>query len=87
VADATARAVERVAAAAAKPGGIEAVNLRVAERYVDAFAELARTNNTLIIPSNFGDLSGLIATAMTVVKRLPVPEGTSTQTSGPVRHG
>jgi regulator of protease activity HflC (stomatin/prohibitin superfamily) len=73
VADATARAVERVAAAAQKPGGIEAVNLRVAERYVDAFAELARTNNTLIIPSNLGDISGLIAAAMTVVKKAPAP--------------
>ena len=69
VADATARAVERVAAAAEKPGGLEAVNLRVAERYVDAFAELARTSNTLIIPSNLADLSGLIATAMTVVRK------------------
>ncbi|MEO6270279.1 MAG: SPFH domain-containing protein [Lautropia sp.] len=70
VADATARAVERVGAAAQKPGGMEAVNLRVAERYVDAFAELARTNNTLIIPSNLGDISGLVASAMTVVTKL-----------------
>lgn len=69
VADATARAVERVAAAATKPGGMEAVNLRVAERYVDAFAELARTSNTLIIPANLGDIAGLIASAMTVVKK------------------
>ena len=74
VADATARAVERVAAAAEKPGGLEAVNLRVAERYVDAFAELARTSNTLIIPSNLSDLSGLIATAMTVVRKTSVAE-------------
>ena len=87
VADATARAVERVAAAATKPGGMEAVNLRVAERYVDAFAELARTNNTLIIPSNLGDLGGLIATAMTVIKKLPVPDGAPSHTPSPVRHG
>jgi regulator of protease activity HflC (stomatin/prohibitin superfamily) len=73
LADATARAVERVAAAASMPGGLEAVNLRVAERYVDAFAELARVNNTLIIPSNLGDLSGLIASAMTVVKQTGSP--------------
>jgi regulator of protease activity HflC (stomatin/prohibitin superfamily) len=87
VADATARAVERVAAAASRPGGMEAVNLRVAERYVDAFAELARTNNTLIIPSNFGDISGLIATAMTVVKKLPVPEGGTSQIPVPLHQG
>ncbi|MBA3479921.1 MAG: SPFH/Band 7/PHB domain protein [Lautropia sp.] len=75
VADATARAVERVAAAATKPGGMEAVNLRVAERYVDAFAELARTSNTLIIPANLGDIAGLIASAMTVVKKSAPPDG------------
>jgi len=69
VADATARAVERVAAAVSKPGGLEAVNLRVADHYVDAFAQLARTGNTLIIPSNLADLGGLVASAMTVVKQ------------------
>ena len=75
VADATARAVERVAMAATKPGGLEAVNLRVAERYVDAFAGLARTSNTLIIPANLGDIAGLIASAMTVVKKSAPPDG------------
>lgn len=93
VADATARAVERVGAAAQKPGGMEAVNLRVAERYVDAFAELARTNNTLIIPSNLGDISGLVASAMTVVTKLggvpalpsaePTSAGGSSRASSP----
>jgi regulator of protease activity HflC (stomatin/prohibitin superfamily) len=79
IADATARAVERVAAAAQKPGGLEAVNLRVAERYVDAFANIARTGTTLIIPSNLGDLSGLIASAMTVVKKGTPGEGGTVQ--------
>ena len=71
IADATARAIERIAASSERPGGLNAVNLRVAERYVDAFAGLARTGNALIIPSNLGDLSGLIATAMTVVRQTP----------------
>ncbi|MGE0801771.1 MAG: SPFH domain-containing protein, partial [Lautropia sp.] len=62
IADATARAIERIAASSERPGGLAAVNLRVAERYVDAFGELARTNNTLILPSNLADLSGLVAT-------------------------
>jgi len=44
------------------------VNLKVAERYVDAFSNLAQKNNTLIVPANLGDISGLIASAMTVVK-------------------
>jgi regulator of protease activity HflC (stomatin/prohibitin superfamily) len=75
VADATARAVERVAAAVSKPGGLEAVNLRVADHYVDAFAQLARTGNTLIIPSNLADLGGLVASAMTVVKHSSAADG------------
>ncbi len=68
IADATARAIERVGAASNQPGGLEAVNLRVADRYIDAFEKLARTNNTLILPSNLGDLAGLVASALTVVK-------------------
>jgi regulator of protease activity HflC (stomatin/prohibitin superfamily) len=68
IADATAKAVRQVAEAIRQPGGIEAVNLKVAERYVDAFSGLARANNTLILPANLGDVATLISTAMTVVK-------------------
>jgi hypothetical protein len=56
VADATANAITRIAASIQHPGGLEATNLRVAERYVDAFGELARTNNALIIPANMADI-------------------------------
>jgi regulator of protease activity HflC (stomatin/prohibitin superfamily) len=68
IADATAKAIRQVAEAIGHPGGIEAVNLKVAERYVDAFGGLAKTNNTLIVPANMGDVATLISTAMTVVK-------------------
>jgi regulator of protease activity HflC (stomatin/prohibitin superfamily) len=68
IAEATARAITQVAEAVRQPGGMEAVNLKVAERYVDAFSNLAKTNNTLIVPANLADISGLIASAMTVVK-------------------
>ncbi len=68
VADATAQAIERIAASISLPGGIEAVNLKVAERYVDAFAGLAKTNNTMIVPANFSDLATLIASAAQFVK-------------------
>eukprot|EP01034_Spumella_vulgaris_P039637 gene39637-48980_t len=68
IADATAGALREVGAAIQSPGGSDAVNLKVAEKYVDAFAELAKTNNSLIVPANLGDMSGLIATAMQVVK-------------------
>lgn len=68
VAEATAKALYMVAQATQAPGGMQAVNLKVAEKYVDAFGNLAKTNNTLIVPSNMADLSSLIASAMTVVK-------------------
>ncbi len=68
IAEATASALRQVGSAIEQPGGEEAVNLKVAEQYVEAFRELARTNNTLIVPANLGDMSGLIATAMQVVK-------------------
>lgn len=73
VAEATAAAVRAVAAAVRDPGGIEAVNLKVAERYIEAFEELARANNTLIVPSNLGDMSSLVASAMTIVRQPPAP--------------
>lgn len=44
------------------------VNLKVAEKYVEAFAGLARTGNTLIVPSNMADINSLIAGAMSGVK-------------------
>ncbi|HJV03190.1 MAG TPA: stomatin-like protein [Burkholderiaceae bacterium] len=68
LADATASALREVGAAIQAPGGADAVNLKVAEQYVGAFAQLAKTNNSVIIPANLGDMSGLIATAMQVVK-------------------
>jgi regulator of protease activity HflC (stomatin/prohibitin superfamily) len=77
VAEATAEAIRKVAQAIQQGGGMEAVNLRVAERYVDAFGNLAKTNNTLIVPANLADVSSLIASAMTVVKSQPTPASTS----------
>ncbi len=68
VAEATAEAIRKVAQSIGLPGGMEAVNLKVAERYVDAFGNLAKTNNSLIIPANLADVGGLIAAAMSVVK-------------------
>jgi regulator of protease activity HflC (stomatin/prohibitin superfamily) len=74
IADATAKAIRQVAQATREPGGLEAVNLKVAERYVDAFSNLARQNNTLIVPANLGDVAGLISTAMTVIKAQPAAQ-------------
>lgn len=68
MAEATADAIAKVASSIQLPGGYESVNLKVAERYVDAFANLAKQGNTLIVPANMSDVSGLIASAMTIVK-------------------
>jgi len=68
VADATAKAVTMVAASVTEKGGMEAVNLKVAERYIEAFEELAKAGNTLIVPSNLSDVSGLVASAMKIVE-------------------
>src|SRR5690606_22986405 len=68
IADATAVSIQKVAAAIVQDGGMEAVNLQVAERYVEAFGEVAKKGNTLILPANLSDVGGLIASAMTVVK-------------------
>jgi regulator of protease activity HflC (stomatin/prohibitin superfamily) len=68
LAEASADALRKVGAAIREPGGQDAVNLRVAEEYVDAFANLAKTNNSIIVPANLSDMSGLIASAMQIVK-------------------
>ena len=71
VADATADAIRKIAAAIQQPGGADAVQLKVAEKAIDAYGHLARTNNTMIVPGNMTEVSGLIATAMAVLKAQP----------------
>ncbi|MBI2993809.1 MAG: hypothetical protein HYY48_06485 [Gammaproteobacteria bacterium] len=67
IAEATAAGVRAVAEAIGDKGGLEAANLKVAQQYIEAFAQLAKTSNTLIIPANAGDVAGLIATAVSVI--------------------
>ena len=69
VAEATAAAVSAVAEAIGHEGGLQAANLKVAELYIQAFANLAKTGNTLIVPTNLSDVSSVIASAMTVLDR------------------
>ncbi len=73
MAEANAGAIRQVAAAIREPGGEQAVQLKVAERAVDAYKELAQKNNTMIVPSNLSEVAGLIASAMAVVKGTPPP--------------
>ena len=68
VADATAQAIERVAAAIRQPGGQDAVQLKVAEQAVQAYGKVASdAQTTLIVPSNMTEVSSLIASAMKMV--------------------
>ncbi|MCP1291038.1 MULTISPECIES: SPFH domain-containing protein [Chromobacterium] len=73
VADATADAIKRVASSIHTEGGLEAVNLKVAEQYVAAFGKLAKENNTIILPANVADVGSLVASAMSVVKQTQAP--------------
>jgi regulator of protease activity HflC (stomatin/prohibitin superfamily) len=69
VANATANAVRVVATAIEGPGGLSAANLKVAGQYIEAFANLAKAGNTLIIPSDLSNVAGLVSSAMTVLDR------------------
>ena len=69
VADATAGAIERIAAAIRVPGGELAVQLKVAEKAVEAYSRVAAdAATTLIVPSNMTEVSALIASAMKMVQ-------------------
>ena len=68
VAEATAEAIRKIAAAIQQPGGEQAVQLKVAERAVEAYGQLARTTNTMIVPGNMTEVSALIGSAMTLMK-------------------
>ncbi|MFO1220849.1 MAG: stomatin-like protein [Burkholderiaceae bacterium] len=68
VADATAGAIRQIAAAIQSPGGEQAVQLKVAERAVEAYQQLAKTNNTMIVPGNMTEVATLIGTAMSLMK-------------------
>lgn len=69
VATATAEGIRMVAEAINAPGGNQAVQLRVAEQYVEKLGMLAKENNTMILPANVADVSSIIATAMNVIKQ------------------
>ncbi|HJD96119.1 SPFH domain-containing protein [Mailhella massiliensis] len=68
VAAAQAEAIRLVAAAVAAEGGMSAVNLQVAEKYVEAFSNVAKQGNTLIVPADMGDMASLVSSALSIVK-------------------
>ena len=70
VATATAEGLRKVASATQEHGGYEAMQLRVAEAYIERFGELAKESNTLVISANAADVGGMIATAMKIVEKV-----------------
>ncbi len=68
VANATAESILLVAEQLKDEKGLTAAQIRVAESYIAQFGNLAKTNNTMIIPANISDVSGLVASAMQIIK-------------------
>lgn len=75
VAEATAAGIRRIAEAIGDNNGIDAVNLRVAEQYIQEFGKLAKTNNSIILPTNLADIAGVIKTATSVMATARGSEG------------
>ena len=65
------RAIRKIAMAIGSDGGLQAVNLKVAEQYVAALSNIARTGNTIVVPQNLTDIAGLVTTATSVLKAQP----------------
>ena len=70
IATATAYGLKEIARVIADKGGADAVNLRIAEQYIQEFGKLAGKNNSMILPANLTDISSIIATATSVVKKM-----------------
>jgi regulator of protease activity HflC (stomatin/prohibitin superfamily) len=69
VAVATANGIRKIALSINEKGGVDAVNLRIAEQYINEFGNLAKENNTMIIPTDLADMAGFIKTAASVIKQ------------------
>jgi len=85
VATATAEGIRRVAEAIRAEGGMEAVQLRVAEQYVEQFGNLAKSTNSVIVPATVSDLAGMVAAAMKVFGSTPVQVAPARAPSPPPR--
>ena len=68
-------------------GGVEAVQLRVAEKYVEQLGQIARTTNTVVLPANLSDVGSMIALAMNVMKGARPPEAPRGTSPAPRPHG
>jgi regulator of protease activity HflC (stomatin/prohibitin superfamily) len=70
VAEATAKSIEVIASSITKNGGAEAVNLKVAEKYVEAFSHIARESSTVILPADLSNPGNFIAQSLSIFDKL-----------------
>lgn len=75
IANSTAISIDKIAEASRQDGGNDAVSMRIAEQYVEAFGNLAKEGNTVIVPANVNDASSLVAQSLTIFKQLAGGEG------------
>ena len=69
VAVATAKGIREIALSINEEGGMNAVNLRIAEQYLTEFGKLAKTNNTMIVPADLSDIAGVISSVTSVINK------------------
>jgi regulator of protease activity HflC (stomatin/prohibitin superfamily) len=69
VAVATAKGIREIAQSINEEGGLNAVNLRIAEQYLNEFGKLAQTNNTMIVPADLSDIAGVISSVTSVINK------------------
>jgi hypothetical protein len=75
VAKATASAIEMIAAAIDKVGGEKAVALKLGEQYIEAFSNLAKESNTILLPAQTGDPGSMVAQALSVFNAIQEKTG------------
>ena len=74
MASATAKGITEIARSINEEGGMNAVNLRVAEKYLNEFGKLAKTNNTMIVPADLSDIAGILSGITSVLNKTKVEQ-------------
>lgn len=74
VAIATAKGIKEIALAINEEGGMNAVNLRIAEQYLGEFGKLAKTNNTMIVPADLSDIAGILSGITSVLNKTKIQQ-------------
>ncbi|MCB0308298.1 MAG: hypothetical protein KDD48_02920, partial [Bdellovibrionales bacterium] len=72
----------KIAKAVQQPGGMEAIQLQVAEQYVQEFGRIAKASNTMILPANLSDLGSMLTMALGIVKQMPTKPQIGRNTEG-----